>query len=82
LLNVALFGMTAVEWRGRNPDKSGNIRDHATLEQLVVLSNMESINALLIRQGIPQSQRLIQLNGAAITQMKSLVDGALAQRLK
>ena len=82
LLNVALFGMTAAEWRGQNPDKPGNIRDHATLEQLVVLSNMESINALLIRQGMSQSQRLLQLNGAAITQMKSLVGNALTKRLK
>ena len=59
LLNVALFGMTAAEWRTANPDKDGNMRDHATLEQLVVLSNMESINALLIRQGLPQKERLI-----------------------
>ena len=57
LLNVALFGMTAAEWRTVNPDKDGNMRDHATLEQLVVLSNMESINALLIRQGLPQSEQ-------------------------
>jgi hypothetical protein len=82
LLNVALFGMTAAEWRGQNPGKPGNIRDYATLEQLVVLSNMESINALLIRQELSQSQRLIEINGAAITQMKSLVGGALTQRLK
>jgi hypothetical protein len=82
LLNVALFGMTAAEWRNANPDKDGNMRDHATLEQLVVLSNMESINALLIRQGMPQSERLIQLNNTAITQMKSLVNGGLQKRLK
>jgi hypothetical protein len=82
LLNVALFGATAAEWREHNPDKPGNIRDYATLEQLVVLSNMESINALLIRQGMPQSDRLVQLNGAAITQMKSLIGGSLIQRLK
>jgi len=82
LLNVALFGMTAAEWRTKNPEKEGNMRDHATLEQLVVLSNMESINALLIRQGLPQSERLIQLNNAAITQMKSLVDNKLAKQLK
>jgi hypothetical protein len=83
LLNVALFGMTAAEWRAQNPDKQqGNVRDYATLEQLVVLSNMESINALLIRQGLPQSERLIQLNSAAITQMKSLVGGTLTKRLK
>lgn len=82
LLNVALFGMTAAEWRASNSEKSGNIRDSATLEQLVVLSNMESINALLIRQGLPQSERLVQLNSTAITQMKSLVGGTLTKRLK
>jgi len=81
MLNVALFGMTASEWRVVNPDKDGNMRDHATLEQLVVLSNMESINALLIRQGLPQGERLMQLNSAAITQMKSLVGGSLSKRL-
>ncbi|MDR2969388.1 MAG: KilA-N domain-containing protein [Tannerellaceae bacterium] len=72
LLNVALFGKTAKEWRDENPDDKGNIRDYASLEQLVVLSNMESINALLIRQGLPQGERLVQLNGVAITQMHSL----------
>ena len=82
MLNVALFGMTATEWRAANLDKEGNMRDHATLEQLVVLSNMESINALLIRQGLPQSERLIQLNSTAITQMQSLVGAALSKRLK
>ena len=81
LLNVALFGMTASEWRIANPDKDGNMRDHATLEQLVVLSNMESINALLIRQEVSQSERLIQLNSTAITQMKSLVSASLPKRL-
>jgi hypothetical protein len=81
LLNVALFGMTAAEWRLDNPDKDGNMRDHATLEQLVVLSNMESINALLIRQGLPQNERLVQLNSTAITQMKSLVGASLQKRL-
>ena len=74
LLNVALFGMTAKQWRDANFDLKGNIRDYATLEQLVVLSNMESINALLIRQGLSQGERLIQLNTVAITQMKSLVN--------
>jgi hypothetical protein len=73
LLNVALFGMTAKQWRDANPDLKGNVRDYATLEQLVVLSNMESINALLIQQQLTQSERLIQLNKVAITQMKSLV---------
>ncbi|GHT11234.1 hypothetical protein FACS189432_06670 [Bacteroidia bacterium] len=83
LLNVALFGKTAAQWRSENPDNKGNIRDLATLEQLVVLSNMESINALLIRQGLPQSERLLQLNGTAITQMRSLLDNQnLMKRLK
>jgi hypothetical protein len=82
LLNVALFGMTASEWRPANPDKPGNIRDYATLEQLVVLSNMESINGLLIRQGLSQGERLTQLNGTAITQMKSLIGASLTKRLR
>lgn len=82
LLNVALFGMTAKEWRDRNSDKSGNIRDYATLEQLVVLSNMESINALLIQQNLSQAERLIQLNKVAIKQMESLLDNNGMKRLK
>jgi len=82
LLNVALFGITAKEWRDDNPDKSGNIRDYATLEQLVVLSNMESINALLISQGLSQAERLIQLNKVAITQMRSLLESNTIKRLK
>lgn len=82
LLNVALFGITAKEWRDSNPDKDGNIRDYATMEQLVVLSNMESINALLIRQGLTQSERLAQLNRVAITQMKSLLESNAIKKLK
>jgi hypothetical protein len=77
-----LFGKTAAEWRTANPDKDGNMRDYATLEQLVVLSNMESINALLIRQGLLQKERLIQLNNTAITQMKSLIGSLVYKRLK
>ncbi len=73
LLNVALFGQTAKEWREKNPEKSGNIRDHAEIEQLVVLSNLESINALLVHQGMKQSERLMQLNDTAIMQLKSLM---------
>jgi hypothetical protein len=75
LLNMALFGQTAAQWRAAHPDvgKSKNLRDEATLEQLVVLSNMESINALLIRQGLPQKERLLQLNQTAISQMTSLL---------
>lgn len=79
-LNVALFGMTAAQWRQANPDQPGNMRDIATLEQLVVLSNMESINAVLIHQGLAAPERLTQLNAIAITQMRSLVGiGAIKQ---
>jgi hypothetical protein len=81
LLNMALFGQTAVEWRCANPRSPGNMRDHATLEQLVVLSNMESINALLIRQGLDAPERLRQLNGVAITQMKSLMSASVKRAL-
>jgi hypothetical protein len=73
LLNVALFGITAQEWKKQNPNLDGNIRDQATLEQLVVLSNMESINALLIQQNISSEERILQLNQVAISQMKSLL---------
>lgn len=73
LLNVALFGMTAKEWRNANQKKEGNVRDHSSLEQLVVLTNLESINSVLIRQELPQSDRLKKLNEIAITQMKSLL---------
>ncbi len=82
LLNVALFGITAKDWRDSNSDKDGNIRDYATLEQLVVLSNMESINALLIQQNLSQNERLIQLNKVAITQMKSLTENKAIKKLK
>jgi hypothetical protein len=82
LLNVALFGKTALQWRTENPDSKGNIRDEATLEQLVVLSNLESINAVLIHQSLSQAERLIQLNKIAITQMKSLVHNSTIQQLK
>ena len=81
LLNVALFGVTAKEWRELNLDKGGNIRDYASLEQLVVLSNLESINALLIQQNVPQKERLIQLNKVAITQMKSLLENNTMKQL-
>lgn len=74
LLNVALFGITAQQFRNNNPNTEGNIRDQATLEQLVVLSNMESINALLIQQRISSQERILQLNQVAISQMKSLVE--------
>ena len=73
LLNVALFGLTAAQWRQANPEQPGNMRDTATLEQLVVLSNLESLNAVLIHQGMAAPARLTQLNAIAITQMHSLL---------
>ena len=82
LLNMALFGKTAAEWRAENHQAKGNIRDEATLEQLVVLSNLESINAVLIRQGLSQSERLEQLNQIAITQMTSLINNTNLKKLK
>lgn len=82
LLNVALFGKTAKQWRDENPKTKGNIRDHATLEQLVILSNLESINALLIEQNLGQKERLLKLNQTAISQMKSLIENNTIRRLK
>lgn len=73
VLNVALFGKTAKEWRDENEGKDGNMRDYTDVTQLVVLANLEGINAELIRQGLPQSERLLQLNQIAIAQMKSLL---------
>jgi len=81
LLNVALFGLTAMQWRQANPDGTGNMRDVATLEQLVVLSNLESINAVLIHQGLEQPARLTQLNSIAIGQMQSLLGNSALKRL-
>lgn len=81
LLNVAVFGQTAKEWRDGNPEKAGNIREYAAIEQLVILSNLESINSLLIRQGHSQSERLLQLNGIAISQMKSLLQNPSIKKL-
>ncbi|MCX6310640.1 MAG: KilA-N domain-containing protein [Bacteroidetes bacterium] len=82
LLNMALFGMTAKDWREVNPKTEGNIRDEATIEQLVVLSNLESINAVLIQQGLKQHERLMQLNQIAISQMKSLLGNRTIKKLK
>ena len=81
ILNVALFGKTAKEWRKLHPDEDGNIRDHATLEQLVVLTNLESLNSVLIRQGLAQPERLLSLNRIAITQMQSLLNSAAIKKL-
>ncbi|MCH5256557.1 MAG: KilA-N domain-containing protein [Lachnospiraceae bacterium] len=72
LLNVALFGKTAKQWRTENPDKKGNVRDYATLNQLLVLANMESYNAILIEQGKLQPERLIALHDLAVTQMQTM----------
>ena len=74
VLNVALFGMTAKQWRAQNPDKNGNIRDYATINQLICLSNMENLNAVFIGDGMRQSERLEKLNRIAIQQMKVLED--------
>ena len=83
LLNIALFGKTAKQWREENSGAQGNQRDEATIEQLVVLSNMESINAMLIHQGIQAFERLLQLNQMAISQMKSLLNhSSTTQKLK
>lgn len=82
LLNMALFGMTAAQWRHTNPKAVGNIRDMASINHLVVLSNLESINAVLIHQGIPQNERLQQLNNIAITQMKSLLNNKSINKLR
>lgn len=82
LLNIALFGKTAKEWRTRHPNTQGNIRDQATLEQLVVLTNLESLNAVFICQGLPQSERLVKLNQIAITQMGSLLSSTAMKKLK
>ena len=72
MLNVAMFGMTAKEWREQNPELKGNIRDYATINQLICLSNLENLNAVFINDGLPQSQRLEKLNQIAIAQMKVL----------
>ncbi|MDH6305950.1 hypothetical protein M2459_002961 [Parabacteroides sp. PF5-5] len=72
VLNVALFSITAKEWRDINPDLKGNIRDYATINELICLSNMENLNAVFINEGLPQRERLIRLNQIAIQQMKVL----------
>ena len=72
MLNVAMFGLTAKQWREANPDLKGNVRDYATINQLICLSNMENLNAVFINDGLPQSERLEKLNKIAIQQMKVL----------
>ncbi len=81
LLNVALFGRTAKEWKEQNPDAKGNMRDEATIQQLIVLSNLESMNAELIKQNVSQDQRLVILNKMAIGQMTSILGSAMVKQL-
>ena len=82
MLNVALFGMTAREWRDANPDMDGNMRDYATINELICLSNMESMNSVLIEGGLSQSDRLARLNEMAIRQMEILMDHVSRNILK
>ena len=82
ILNIALFGMTAMQWREENPNKEGNVRDYASVEQLIVLSNMESMNAELIKRNISQQERIIFLNEMAISQIKSLIQINTIKRIK
>jgi hypothetical protein len=82
VLNVALFGKTAKQWRDENPNTEGNIRDVATIEQLLVLANIESLNAEFIRMEVSQKDRLLRLNQIAITQIKSITNNSIIQKLK
>ena len=82
VLNVAMFGMTAKMWREQNPELKGNIRDYASVNELICLSNMENLNAVFIDQGIPQGERLIKLNQIAIQQMRVLEDDGNRKLLK
>ena len=79
---MALFGMTAKEWRELNPDLKGNIRDYASINQLICLSNMENLNAVFINEGIPQRERLVKLNQIAIQQMSVLEEVESKKLLK
>jgi len=82
ILNMALFGITAKEWRDNNNEKDGNIRDVATVEQLVVLVNLESLNSQYIKEGMSQNNRLIKLNKIAISQMESLLANSSIKKLE
>jgi hypothetical protein len=82
VLNVAMFGMTAKQWREANPEVKGNIRDYATINELICLSNMENINAVLINDGLPQGERLVKLNQIAIQQMQVLEENSGRNLLK
>ncbi len=81
VLNVALFGQTAAEWRKANPEAKGNMRDYATIEQLLVLANLESANAMFIENGVEQGERAVMLNQLAIKQLKTLSEAASVKRL-
>ena len=82
VLNVAMFGMTAKQWREANPDLKGNIRDYATINELICLANMENLNSVLINDGVPQGERLVKLNQIAIQQMQVLEDNECRKLLK
>lgn len=82
VLNVALFGKTAKQWREENPELDGNIRDYSSIEQLLVLANLESLNAEFIKMGLPQSERLVKLNLTAISQTQSLTTNTNIKKLK
>lgn len=82
VLNVALFGVTAKQWRDINPDLKGNIRDYASINELICLSNMENLNALFINENMPQSERLVKLNQIAIQQIKVLQEVETRKLLK
>ena len=82
VLNMALFGMTAKQWRDRNDDKKGNIRDYADVSQLVCLSNLENLNALFINEGLAQTERLTKLNKIAIQQMRLLTEDVHIKKLE
>lgn len=82
ILNVALFGKTAKEWREQNPELKGNMRDYATIEQLIVLVNLENMNAHLIEQSIDQKDRLVELNKIARSQLKSMISNKTIRTLE
>ena len=82
VLNVAMFGMTAKQWREANPELKGNIRDYATINELICLANMENLNSVLINDGVPQGERLVKLNQIAIHQMQVLEDNECRKLLK
>ena len=81
MLNVALFGKTAKQWRAENPDLKGNMRDYAAIEQLLVLTNLENLNAFLIEQNIPQQERLQKLRDTALYQLQTLSDSTATRKL-